>query len=150
MKFAHTTDLLIAGAFWDPTAPVLFTPQDATDPHFHIKVIADITCDIEGSIPSTLRPSTIDDPIYDYDPESHREVPALSDEANITVMAVDNLPCELPRDASKDFGDELVAHVLPNLFNGDPEGMIARATIAEGGKLTERFQYLQDWVDGKE
>ncbi|MEL6534319.1 MAG: NAD(P)-dependent oxidoreductase [Bacteroidota bacterium] len=149
-SFAHATDLLIAGAFWDPKAPVLFTPQSATEPGFKIKVVADVTCDIEGSIPSTLRPSTIEDPVYDYNPESHVEKPPLSDEANITVMAVDNLPCELPRDASKDFGQELINNVLPNLFNGDPEGVIERATITQDGKLTARFQYLQDYVDDKE
>lgn len=150
MNYARVTDLLIAGAYWDPKAPVLFTDEEATGADFKIKVIADITCDIKGSIPSTLRPSTIDDPIYDYNAEAHEEAPALSDEANITVMAVDNLPCELPRDASKDFGAELVQHVLPALFNGDPEGIIARATIATDGKLTERFQYLQGYVDGVE
>ena len=150
LKFAKVTDLLIAGAYWDPKAPVLFTPQEATLPEFKIKVVADITCDIEGSIPCTLRPSTISDPIYDYNPERHEEAPALADEANITVMAVDNLPCELPRDASKDFGAELVSHVLPHLFDGDPHEVIARATIAQDGALTERFSYLQDWVDGKE
>ena len=100
-KFTKVTDLLIAGAFWDPSAPVLFHREDIVKDDFDIRVIADITCDIEGSIPSTKQPSTIEDPIYDYNPTDDLVEQALSDEGNITVMAVDNLPCELPRDASE-------------------------------------------------
>ena len=149
IKFAHATDLLIASAYWDPRAPVLFRREDITDPAFKIRVIADITCDIEGSIPSTKKPSTIDDPIYDYDPTEDEIMPALIDEGNITMMAVDNLPCELPRNASEDFGRELIDNVLPHLLGDDREEVIKRATIADGGKLTERYAYLQDYVDGK-
>lgn len=148
-KYAHVTDLLIAGAYWDPEAPVLFRREDILEPNFKIKVIADITCDIEGSIPSTKKPSTIDDPIYDYNPSEDKIESALRDEGNITVMAVDNLPCELPRDASVDFGRELVDNVLPHLLNGDSEEVIKRATIAENGQLTSRFSYLQNYVNGK-
>ena len=117
---------------------------------FKIKVIADITCDIEGSIPSTKQPSTIDDPLYDYNPETENLQRPLSGAKNVTVMAVDNLPNELPRDASDSFGRQLIDHVLPNLLGNDDEGMIARASITEGGKLTEKFSYLQDFADGKE
>lgn len=150
LKYAHVTDLLIAGAFWNPAAPVLFRREEILDLGFKISVIADITCDIEGSIPSTKQPSTIQDPIYDYNPEEDKVEPALKDEANITVMAVDNLPCELPRNASEDFGRELIDNVLPHLLGDDSEGMISRATIAENGELTEHFAYLQDYVDGNE
>ena len=150
LKYAHVTDLLIAGAFWNPAAPVLFRREEILDLGFKISVIADITCDIEGSIPSTKQPSTIEDPIYDYNPEEDKVEPALKDEANITVMAVDNLPCELPRNASEDFGRELIDNVLPHLLGDDSEGMISRATIAENGELTKHFAYLQDYVDGKE
>lgn len=150
LKYAHTSDLLIACAFWDPRAPMLFKKEDITHPAFKIKVIADITCDIEGSIPSTKRPSTIDDPIYDYNPEDYKIEPPLSDEANITVMAVDNLPCELPRDASEDFGRELVDNVIPHLLGDDNDGIIKRATIAKNGHLTEDYSYLQDYVSGKD
>ena len=150
IKYSQVVDLLIAGAFWDPKAPVLFKVEDAIKPDFKIKVIADITCDIQGSIPSTLQPCTIDEPIYDYDPSKNKVVPPLIDEANITVMAVDNLPCELPRNASEDFGRELINNVLPHLLSDDAEEVIKRATIAENGKLTKRFSYLQDYVDGKE
>jgi alanine dehydrogenase len=150
LKYARVADLMIAGAFWDPNAPVLFKREDVLKSDFRIKVIADITCDIEGSIPSTMRPSTIDDPIYDYNPSEGTIEPAFKDEANITVMAVDNLPCELPRNASEDFGRELIDNVLPHLFGDDAEEVIKRATITENGQLTARFAYLQDYVDGKE
>lgn len=149
LKYAKVADILVAGAYWNPKAPVLFTRQDALKSDFHIKVIADITCDIEGSIPSTLRASTIDDPIYDYSANEGIEKPAFSSEDNITVMAVDNLPCELPRDASNAFGEQLLQNVLPHLIGDDSEEVIKRATICEGGKLTERFSYLQDFLDGE-
>ena len=148
LKYTKQADLLIAGAFWDPNAPVLFTKEDAIKSDFRIKVIADITCDIEGSIPSTLRPSTIDDPIYDYSAQEQKEKPAFSGEENITVMAVDNLPCELPINASNDFGAQLMDNVLPHLFNGDKEEVIQRATITENGELAEKYSYLQNFLDG--
>ncbi len=147
MDYANVTDLLIAGAFWDPNAPVLFRREEMIDNGFHIKVIADITCDIEGSIPSTKRPSTIEDPIYDYNPEEGAEAPALSEEANVTVMAVDNLPNELPRDASRDFGQELRDHILPQLIAFEEQPMIRRATITKNGHIQPDFQYLQDWLN---
>ncbi len=150
LKYTRVADLMIAGAFWSPKAPVLFNREDVLKPDFRIKVIADVTCDIEGSIPSTMKPSTIDDPIYDYNPSEGTVEPALKDEANITVMAVDNLPCELPRNASEDFGRELIDNVLPHLLGDDADGVIKRATITENGKLTDQFAYLQDYVDGKE
>ncbi len=146
--YAQKMDLLIAAAYWDPKAPVLFHQEDVLQNDFNIKVIADITCDIEGSIPSTKKPSTIDDPVYDYEPSEDTIEPAFSDEGNITVMAVDNLPCELPRDASNDFGRELIDNVLPNLVGEDTDAILARATIAENGRLTSYFSYLQGFVDG--
>jgi len=148
-KYAAVADILIASAFWDPKAPALFDRKDILSDDFKITVIADITCDIEGSIPSTKRPSTIADPIYDYNPSDDQIENCLSDEANITVMAVDNLPCELPRDASTSFGNDLADRVLPEILGNDAETVIERATIATNGKLTDRFSYLQDYVDGK-
>ena len=148
LQYTQHADILIASAFWDPQAPVLFDRKDMVRNDFKIAVIADITCDIEGSIPSTKRPSTIADPLYDYNPCDDLIETPFSDEGNITVMAVDNLPCELARDASMSFGDELVTNVLPALLGDDQDGVIKRATIAENGKLTEKFKYLQDYVDG--
>jgi alanine dehydrogenase len=147
--FAKSTDLLIASAFWNPKAPVLFTREEAKQNDFRISVISDITCDIEGSIPSTRKASTIDNPFYDYNPETGETEPAFSNEQNISVQAVDNLPCELPKDASLDFGRNLIDKVFPSLFGDDTDGIIQRASITKNGKLTERFSYLQDFAERK-
>lgn len=146
LSFTRVADVLLAGAYWNPKAPVLFTREDMLSPDFKLKVIADITCDIEGSIPSTKRASTIDDPIYDYDAVTGQEKPACSDPTRVTVMAVDNLPCELPRSASEEFGQDLINKVLPLLIGHDQDDIIKRATIAENGNLTRHFQYLDDYV----
>lgn len=146
LKFASKADMLIAGAYWNPAAPVLFTREAMQSPDFRIKIIADITCDINGSIPSTKKPSTITDPLYDYDPGTDQTFPPLSDGRYITVMAVDNLPCELPRSASEEFGRDLIDRILRPLLLDDKGGIIKRATIAKNGRLTSAFHYLQDYV----
>ena len=109
---------------------------------------ADITCDIGGSIPSTKQASSIADPIYDFDPRADAVKPPLSHPEFVTVMAVDNLPCELPRSASEEFGRDLIDLILKPLLLDDPEGIIERGTIARDGALTETFQYLSDYVKG--
>ena len=149
MRFAKVSDLYLACHFWDSKAPFIFSREDAKSPDFKIKVIADISCDIDGPVASTLRASTIADPIYGYHPQSEKEVGYKDDEA-IAVMAVDNLPTELPNDASVGFGKSFSEFVIPAFFNGDKDGVLARALMTKNGKLTERFQYLQDYVDGNE
>ena len=146
-KFTKVSDILMAGAYWNPKAPVLFTPNDMLDKHFKIKIVADITCDIEGSVPTTKKPSSITDPLYDYDPVSDTTHPPLSSEQLITVMAVDNLPCELPRSASEEFGRDLIDRILKPLLIEDNEGIIDRATITKDGQLTKHFAYLQEYVN---
>jgi len=146
--FTRVADILMAGAFWNPKAPVLFTREDMTQPDFKIKVVADITCDIGGSVPSTKQASSIADPIYDFDPKTDTVQPPLSSKAFVTVMAVDNLPCELPRSASEEFGRDLIDRILKPLLLEDPEGIIERGTIARDGALTAAFQYLDDYVKG--
>jgi saccharopine dehydrogenase (NAD+, L-lysine-forming) len=146
--FAAAADMLIAGAYWNPKAPLLFTPIDMQEKDFKIRVVADITCDINGSIPSTKRASTIVDPLYDYDPLTDSVQPALSGDKFVTVMAIDNLPCELPRSASEEFGRDLIDKILTRLIIEDKEGVIERATIAKGGKLTKHFAYLEDYAAG--
>ena len=146
VKFTQVADILIAGAYWNPNAPALFTQEDMTATAFRIKVIADISCDINGPIPATIQATNVDDPIYDYDPVSHTAKPPLSDEKYVTVMAIDNLPCELPRSASEDFGRDLIDRVLPALLQEDRDGIIERATIACDGKLTPEFQYLRAYA----
>ncbi|SDS02582.1 Alanine dehydrogenase [Formosa sp. Hel1_31_208] len=150
MPYAKETDYFIAGHFYGNNAPYLFTKEDAKDPGFRINLVADISCDIDGPVASTIRPSTIANPFYGYDPHTEGEVPFDAPEA-ITVMAVDNLPCELPKDASEGFGEMFLEHVIPAFFNDDQRGILKRAKITtDDGKLTERFKYLQDYVDGFE
>ncbi|CAM1374263.1 NAD(P)-dependent oxidoreductase [Tenacibaculum xiamenense] len=149
MPYAKETDFFIAGHFYGDGAPYLFTREDAKKEEFNIKYVADISCDVDGPVASTIRPSTIADPIYGYDPITETEVDYKSDKA-ITVMAVDNLPCELPKDASEGFGDMFLEHVIPAFYNNDKDGILARAQMTSNGKLTERYAYLQDYVDGKE
>lgn len=145
--YAKETDFFIAGHFYGNNAPYLFTREDAKHPDFRINLVADISCDIDGPVASTLRASTIADPFYGYDAQTESEV-AFDAKGAITVMAVDNLPCELPKDASEGFGDMFLEHVIPAFFNNDERGILKRAKITENGKLTERFAYLQDYVDG--
>lgn len=148
-SFASVTDLLIHCTFWDPRADILFNKQRMKDPDFRISVIADVTCDMDGSIPSTTQPSTIEDKFYGYDPMTE-SITAPFEKGTITVMAVDNLPCELPRDASDGFGKHLMERVFPALFGNDTDGVIQRATILQEGRLTERFHYLEDYFKGKQ
>ncbi|WP_420551348.1 NAD(P)-dependent oxidoreductase [Tenacibaculum aiptasiae] len=150
MPYAKVTDFFIAGHFYGDGAPYFFTREDAKQEDFRIKYVADISCDIDGPVASTIRPSTIADPIYGYDPATESEID-FNDEKAITVMAVDNLPCELPKDASEGFGDMFLEHVIPAFYNEDKDGILERAKMTTNdGKLTERYLYLQDYVDGKE
>ena len=115
-----------------------------------IKVVGDISCDIAGPIACTIRPSKIGNGIYGYDPITQTEVDFMQEGA-IAVMAIDNLPCELPRDASEDFGNELLKHVLPCLFGKDPDEVIARGSQTTiTGELTDGFSYLSKYIAGLE
>ena len=145
--FTKTTDVLIMASFWDPKAPKLFLPEDMKDESFKIRVIADITCDINGSVPSTIRPTTIDEPVYDFNMQRYSELESFSDEDQLSVMSIDNLPNELPRDASESFGDQLIEFVLPDLLVGFDQPIIKNATIAEAGNLTQKFEYLRDFLE---
>lgn len=148
MRFAKVTDMFIAGHFYGDNAPYLFTREDAKHPDFKINLVGDISCDIDGPVASTLRASTIADPFYSYDPMTEKEA-HFKIKNTITVMAVDNLPCELPKDASEGFGTMFLSQVIPAFFNGDKDGVLQRAKITTAeGTLTERFSYLQDYVDG--
>ncbi|GGZ81720.1 NAD(P)-dependent oxidoreductase [Algibacter mikhailovii] len=149
MRFAKVSDFYIAGHFYGDGAPYLYTKEDVKSPDFNIKVVADISCDVDGPVATTLRASTIADPIYGYDPESEAEIDYNNEKA-ITVMAVDNLPCELPQDASEGFGEQFLEHVIPAFYNNDKDGVLQRAKMTENGLLTERFDYLQNYLEGKE
>ncbi len=145
LPFARRAHIYIACHFWDARGPKILTAKDLQDPALALRAVADISCDIGGPIDSTLRASTIAEPLYGYNRASGTEC-AVGTPGSITVMAVDNLPCELPRDSSKTFGRDLMDHVLPHLLGPVDDAMIARATIAKGGKLTERYSYLADYA----
>ena len=149
MRFANVADFFIAGHFYGNGAPYLFTREDAKSEDFNIKYVADISCDVDGPVASTLRASTIASPFYGYNPQTEAEVD-FKDKNAIVVMAVDNLPCELPQDASEGFGEMFLENVIPAFFNNDKYGVLERAKMTENGELTARFSYLQDYVDGKE
>lgn len=144
-KFSKVSDMFIAGHYYDKNAPNLITLEDINLEDFKISLIADISCDINGPIVSTIRSSTINDPIYGFDPKLNKEVDYTNDEA-IAVMAVDNLPCELPRDASESFGDMFIKDVLPSFFNNDKDGVLHRSKMTYKGELTDRFSYLSDFI----
>ena len=145
-KFTKVSDIYYAGHFYDNAAPMILTQEMLNASDCKLRVVADISCDVNGPIACTLRSSTIEEPIYGYFPLEHKEVDVFHPAA-IVVMAVDNLPCEIPKDASEGFGEQFMEHVIPAFFNGDKDGILQRAKITEKGKLNPRFAYLQDYVD---
>ena len=149
LPYARRSDMFIACHYWDPRSPVMLSRGDLRGASVPIRVVADISCDIEGPIASTLRASTIAEPFYGYDPVTGQEAEAFREDV-ITVMAVDNLPGELPRDASRDFGEALVEEVIPELLGTRDTGMLQRATITGAGGLAKAYEYLQDYLEGKE
>ena len=147
MHYAIHADIFIAGHYYSSGSPFLFTREDAKSPDFNLKVVADVSCDINGPVACTIKPSIIANPIYGYDKQSEQEID-FRDEGAIAVMAVDNLPCELPKDASEDFGNEMLAKIIPSLLISDDEQIIANATICKAGDLTQNFEYLRNYVNG--
>ncbi len=148
-RFSEVADIYMAGHFHGNGAPDILTREMLQSSKNKIKVVADISCDVNGPIACTLKASTIADPFFGYLPSEDKEVP-YTHPGSIMVMSVDNLPCELPKDASEGFGEMFMQHVIPAFFNGDKDGILHRAKITEKGKLTERFKYLQEYVDGKQ
>jgi alanine dehydrogenase len=147
-RFTKVSDIYIAGHFCGNDAPAILTRDMLNATDNKIKVVADISCDIGGPLACTVRSSTIADPFYGYYPSANQEVD-VHHPAAIVVMAVDNLPCELPRDASEGFGHMFLEHVIPAFYNGDKDGILKRAQITAKGKLTERFSYLDGYVKQK-
>jgi len=145
VPYTKETDLFISAHYWDPRSPKMFTTDDIKATDFHISVIADITCDIDGSVPTTIRSTTIDKPFYGYNMKTDKEDLAFTKDS-ICIMAVDNLPCELPRDSSDDFGKDLKERVIPHLVGVDNDNVIERATICKQGKLMPAFDYLSDYA----
>ena len=144
-KFLSLSDIYFAGHYHNPKAPKLITLDDIKNPDFNIQVIADISCDIDGPIASTIRPSTIENPTYGFHKEKLVECDFL-DENALAVMAVDNLPCELPRDSSEMFGEMFLKYVIPSFFNNDQDNILKNSKITSEGSLTDRFSYLSDYI----
>lgn len=143
-------DMYIPCHFWSNRSPIIISKEDLAMKDLRLSVVGDISCDINAPIASTIRASKMKDPIYGYDPATGLETDFMNEKA-IAVMAVDNLPCELPKDASEDFGNEFIRIVIPALLQSDPDQMIQRASITnEHGSLNHDYLYLQDYVDGKE
>ncbi|MDG1797163.1 MAG: NAD(P)-dependent oxidoreductase [Flavobacteriales bacterium] len=149
MAFAEKACLYVACHYWDNRSPFIFSREDIRNPKWNIEMVADVSCDIDGPVASTLRPSTIQLPFYGYDPNSEKEVDFYN-KNSVGVMAVDNLPCELPKDASEEFGNMFISHVLEPLTGNDPEDIIYRASETLNGKLTPHFEYLEDYLKGKD
>jgi alanine dehydrogenase len=147
-RFTKVSDILITGHYHANEAPLILSKEMLKSKDCKIKVVGDVSCDINGPIGCTLRASTIANPFYGYSPSEDKEVDVFHPAA-VVVMAVDNLPCELPKDASEGFGTMFIEYVIPAFFNGDKDGVLQRAQMTENGKLTEKFSYLQDFVDGK-
>ena len=150
VRYTKVADIMINGIYWDNDAPAFFTTEEMKSDLWRIKVIADITCDIApvSSIPSTLFASTIADPIFGYDPQTGKESAPHKD-GIVDMMTVDNLPNELPRDASQAFGEMFTDHVLDTLHEPSPK-LLERAMLASEGQLGPHFKYLgEDYVKEK-
>ena len=145
-RFTKVADIFMAGHFHANESPDILTREMLLSPTCKIKIVADISCDVNGPIACTIKASTIAEPLFGYLPSENTEV-SYTHPGAIVVMSVDNLPCELPKDASEGFGEMFMEHVIPAFFNNDKDGILARAKMTENGKLTKRFQYLQDYVD---
>ena len=148
--YTKVADMMINGIYWDNQAPVFFTKADMKADDFAIKVIADVTCDIapESSIPSTLKPTVIPNPVFGYDPFTESEIEPYQAHS-IDMMTIDNLPNEMPRDASEAFGQQFIDCVLEDLLAPKKGGVIERGRMTKDGELTERFSYLTDYISKK-
>jgi len=147
LPYASVSDILMNGVYWENNVPRLFEKEDIADPKFKIQTIADISDDTSGSVPVNLGDQPIDEPVYGVDRKSFQKTaPYLK--GSIDIMAVGNLPNELPRDASRYFGEQLIKYVLEDLVGGG-SAIIERATIAKNGQLTRPFEYLRDYAEGK-
>jgi saccharopine dehydrogenase (NAD+, L-lysine forming) len=148
LPYTRVTDIFINGIFWDNHAPQFFTIEDMKRADFKIKVIADITCDIapKSSVPSTLFATTIAEPVFGYNPITEQAEKPFSPDV-IDVMSIDNLPNELPRDASEFFGNQFIENILPELLHHEQSVIIDGATICKNGDLTPYFEYLRDYIN---
>ena len=147
LPYTEVSDIVMNGIYWEQRIERLFELSDLANPTFKISVLSDITCDEDGSIPCNVGSTTIADPVYGFDRHQLvRTAAYLPGNDTVEVMAVDNLPNELPRDASKYFGGYLITYVLPDLIHQVRSGVIERATICEDGQLGKHYAYLHDYA----
>ncbi|AWG23178.1 alanine dehydrogenase [Flavobacterium faecale] len=143
-KYSQVAEMYVSGHFHAPGSPEILSREMLQSKNSNIKVIGDISCDIDGPIASTIRSSTVDEPFYGYLPSENKEVDVFHPAA-IVVMAVSNLPSELPRDASVGFGEMFIQHIMPAFFNEDKDGILECAQITQKGKLMPRFTFLEEY-----
>ena len=141
LQYLKVADVFISAHYWDPASPKIFNQNDLNKLN-HLKVVGDITCDVDGSVPTTIRSSTIDKPNFYIDRNTFKETVG----EGLAIMAVDNLPSELPRDSSKEFGDGIVSEVIPYILNED-DGRVLNATITQNGSFLEKYNYLYDYIN---
>lgn len=144
LPYAFKTDILMNGTYWEKGIPPLFNWEDIVNPNFRIKTIADISNDFQGGVPCNIGNSWIEDPVYGVDPHTRERTTPYQSHA-IDVMAISNLPNELPREASAFFGDQLIKYIIDELII-EHSPILERATIVKNGQLTPRFQYLADYA----
>jgi len=142
LQYLKETNILISAHYWDPSSPKIFENEDLKDLQ-NLKIVGDITCDINGSVPTTIRSTTIEKPNYWIERNSLKEIDENND--GIAVMAVDNLPSELPRDSSTEFSEGIINEVLPFLLKED-DGRILNGTITTDGSFLEKYNYLNNYI----
>ena len=142
LQYLKKTDILISAHYWDPSSPKIFENEDLKVLQ-NLKIVGDITCDINGSVPTTIRSTTIEEPNYWIERYTLKEIDENND--GIAVMAVDNLPSELPRDSSTEFSEGIIKEVLPFLLKED-DGRILNGTITTDGSFLEKYNYLNDYI----
>ena len=142
LQYLKETNILISAHYWDPSSPKIFENEDLKDLQ-NLKIVGDITCDINGSVPTTIRSTTIEEPNYWIERYNLKEIDENND--GIAVMAVDNLPSELPRDSSTEFSEGIINEVLPFLLKED-DGRILNGTITTDGSFLEKYNYLNDYI----
>ena len=142
LQYLKKTNILISAHYWDPSSPKIFENEDLKDLQ-NLKIVGDITCDINGSVPTTIRSTTIEEPNYWIERYNLKEIDENND--GIAVMAVDNLPSELPRDSSTEFSEGIINEVLPFLLKED-DGRILNGTITTDGSFLEKYNYLNDYI----
>ena len=143
LPYLKKSDVFISAHYWDPNSPKIFE-KNQLNQLSKLKIIGDITCDVDDSVPTTIKSTTIEDPFFYINRETMKE--AETNNKNLCVMAVDNLPSELPRDSSLEFGDGIVNHVIPHIIEKD-DGRILNATITENGHFLSKYQYLKNYIN---